>query len=326
MRRLTPRPRRDEKGAVIVMMTAFVLGMVGMAALVVDVGAMLDEKRQLQNGADAAALGLAQYIAQTCPVTASAACTSALQGKADQLAAGNARDGFAKVAPPTANHATQQVTVQTSTLGSGSDTILPHAFGQALSGVRGQTLKAAATATWAGLKTATVIPLTLSNSGFECATNNNTVFDVPQVILFHSQSTGACTPSGNTPGGFGWLKDTTPPASDCNITLSTGNTVQTDSGNPGTPGSCNLLSLVGTDILVPLFDLATCCGNNGTFHIYGFAQFHLTGYRFVASGGGTGGVVPCSPPSTCIGGKFIKFVGIGEYGGPNLGNRVALVS
>ena len=37
--------------------------LVGMAALVVDVGAVVEEKRQLQNGADAAALAVAQSCA-----------------------------------------------------------------------------------------------------------------------------------------------------------------------------------------------------------------------------------------------------------------------
>lgn len=326
MRWLTPRPRRDERGAVIVMMTAFVLGMVGMAALVVDVGAILDEKRQLQNGADAAALGVAQKIAQTCSTGPCGAST--LRAVAEGLANNNARDSNSTVdtVSPSFGPQSQRVTVKVSTKERDGGTILPYWFGQAVTGSPGTKLDATAVATWAGLKQATVIPLTLSKSGFDCATGNNTVFGVDKVILFHSQSTATCAPSGALPGGFGWLKDTSPPANDCTITPSIGNNLQTDSGVPGTPNACNLLPLLGTDILVPLFDLAGGSGVNGMFRIYGFAQFHLTGYRFPPAGGGAGGVVPCSAPSTCLGGRFVKFVGIGEYGGPNLGNRVALVS
>jgi hypothetical protein len=52
-------------------------------------------------------------------------------------------------------------------------------------------------------------------------------------------------------------------------------------------------------------------------------MFHLTGYRFPTQ---TGGVVPCKAPNSCIGGSFVKFVANGDYGGPNLGNRITLIS
>ena len=58
---------RSERGAVLPMVAVLTVAMVGMAALVIDVGALLDERRQLQNGADAAALGVAQLIASSCP-------------------------------------------------------------------------------------------------------------------------------------------------------------------------------------------------------------------------------------------------------------------
>ena len=56
------RARTDEKGIVVVFIAAAVVVLVGMAALVIDVGAIRDEKRQLQNGADAAALAVAQSL------------------------------------------------------------------------------------------------------------------------------------------------------------------------------------------------------------------------------------------------------------------------
>ena len=325
MRRLNPRPRRDEKGAVIVMMTAFVLGMVGMAALVVDVGAILDEKRQLQNGADAAALGLAQYIGQTCPVTASAACTSALQSKADQLAAGNARDGFTKVAAPTANHTTKQVTVRTSTLDSRSDTILPYAFGQALSGVRGQTVKATATASWAGLQTASVVRLTVSRCEFSINTNDGKVFGTPTVILFHRVTTRQCNggvSGASLAGGFGWLDDKLDAnPNDCIVTPSADSTVVSDTGNSN-PAPCQMANYLNKDILLAVFDGVFGVGGNGSYHLYGFTQFHMTGFTFPS--GGSGGV-NCGT-NACLAGHFVKFVPIGDLGGPNVGNLVALVS
>jgi hypothetical protein len=325
MRWLTPRPRRDEKGAVIVMMTAFVLGMVGMAALVVDVGAILDEKRQLQNGADAAALGLAQYIGRNCPVAASAACTSALQSEADQLATGNARDGFTKVAAPTTNHVTKRVTVQTSTLGRGSDPILPYAFGQALSGVKGQTVNATATASWAGLQTASVVRLTLSRCEFSMNTDNGRVFGTPTVILFHRVTTRQCNlgvSGASLAGGFGWLDDRVDGnPNDCIITPSADSTLVSDTGNSN-PANCRMENYLNKDVLLAVFDGVSGSGGNGSYHVYGFTQFHMTGFTFPS--GGSGGV-SCGT-NACLSGHFVKFVPIGDLGGPNVGNLVALVS
>ena len=323
MRRLTRRARRDEKGVVIVLMAAFVVGIVGMAALVVDIGAILDEKRQLQNGADAAALGLAQHIGQTCPITPT--CSPiALQSAAESLARQNAHDGSTKVEAPVADYTTQRVTVRTSTLDGGGGTILPYSFGQAFTGVKGRTVRATAAASWSGLKRASVIPLTLSKCEFDKATSNGTVFEQPTRIVFHTKAE-PCGGGPDLPGGFGWLKDDNDANSnDCNVTPSLGDIVKEDTGVVGTPHSCDMASLLGKDVLFAIYDSFTGSGVNGRYHIYGFAQMRLAGYRFASSN--NGGTVPCSSPDTCVGGYFIRFVPIGDLGGPSLGSRVALVS
>jgi Flp pilus assembly protein TadG len=321
MRRLIPR-RRDEAGAVIVIMAAFTVVMVGMAALVIDVGALHDEKRQLQNGADAAAIGLAQYVGQACPTAVNLACTTAaIQGKADALATANVRDGTTTVVP-TLDYATKRVTVKTNTLGAGGTSIVPFSFAQILTGVKGKAVKATAVASWAGLQTATVVRLTLSRCEFNLATTDGTIFGVQKTIFFHKSSPiCAAGPSGaNLPGGFGWLDDNDSSPNDCSVTLSAADTVGSDTGNSN-PGPCNMATYLGQDILLSIFDVVSGNGSGGSYHIYGFAQLHMTGYAFPA--GGNGGVV-CNKP--CLVGNFIRFVAIGEFGGPNLGNRVSLVS
>ncbi len=90
--------RRAERGAVATIVAVFLAGgvLVGMAAFSVDVGSLLGERRQLQNGADAAALALAQTCSTTparC-TTANASTAAALAGLAD----GNADDGTAALA------------------------------------------------------------------------------------------------------------------------------------------------------------------------------------------------------------------------------------
>ena len=58
MRSLT-RHDDDERGAVLVWVALMLTVLIGVGALVIDAGALYTEKRQLQNGADAAALAVA---------------------------------------------------------------------------------------------------------------------------------------------------------------------------------------------------------------------------------------------------------------------------
>ncbi len=87
MRRL-----RDDDGAVAILVAFLAVALFGFAVLVVDVGALYSERRQLQNGADAAALALAQSCAAT-------SCgTETVQRTTTQpYANGNARDDAANL-------------------------------------------------------------------------------------------------------------------------------------------------------------------------------------------------------------------------------------
>ena len=57
--------RRDERGAIGVLVAIFIGAgvLTGMGALVIDVGQLYQERAELQNGADAAALGVAKSCA-----------------------------------------------------------------------------------------------------------------------------------------------------------------------------------------------------------------------------------------------------------------------
>ena len=61
MRSLT-RHDQDERGAVLVWVALMLVVLLGIGALVIDVGALYAERRQLQNGADAAALAVADGL------------------------------------------------------------------------------------------------------------------------------------------------------------------------------------------------------------------------------------------------------------------------
>jgi hypothetical protein len=289
------RARGDERGAIIVLAAVLIFAMVGMAALVIDVGAILDEKRQLQNGADAAALAL---------VTANAGANSAKVRLETDIG---------------------RVTVVAST-GAGSTGVLPFKFGQILTGKKGQRVQATAVVRWGGIKRTDVIPLTISKCEFDEATIKNTVFDRPRVVLFKTKATKCISSNGSDlPGGFGWVADATP--DDCSVTPSAGGTVGDDTGVRGTPGGCSLPSLLEKDVSLVVYDGTSGTGSNGKYHIYGFANFHITGYQFASERGGT---IACAASESCLAGYFVRStgsIGTGEYGGPNLaGNRVYLIS
>lgn len=65
MKRLLLDRRRRERGGVAVIVAVLLAGgvLIGMLALSVDVGQIMYERRQLQNGADATSLALAQRCA-----------------------------------------------------------------------------------------------------------------------------------------------------------------------------------------------------------------------------------------------------------------------
>jgi Flp pilus assembly protein TadG len=325
MRGLTGRARRDERGAVVLVTAAFSVAMVAIAALVVDVGALHDERRQLQNGADAAALAVAHSCALgTCDSTLAAG-----------LANANARDGAAKVDSVVASVASRKVTVATSTKSSKGGTILPFFFARAVTGSPGQTVHAKATASWSGISKAAAIPLVISACEWAKATNGgttyNTTFTGPvSVILFHTGGQAAldcAAPAGQDfdgdhrlPGGFGWAD-----ASTCGLTFATGSLIAEAKTGASVLPNCNPATLVGTTVLVPIFDDIAGTGTNARYHIEGFAALRVTGYRFPST---TGGVAPCSSPATCIGGYFTRFVTPADAtGGPDLGaSNVILVS
>lgn len=70
----------DDSGAVAVIVAVLAVAVFGFAALAIDVGALYQERRQLQNGADAAALSVAQGCAE-------GACDAAILDASDYVTA-----------------------------------------------------------------------------------------------------------------------------------------------------------------------------------------------------------------------------------------------
>lgn len=112
MRRLT---LSNDAGAVTLLVGVLLVPLLGAAALALDIGALYLERRELQNGADAAALAIAQDCAAD-PSSAGCTATNALP-TAREYANSNSRDGFSSVADDGVifDYAENKVTVLTST-------------------------------------------------------------------------------------------------------------------------------------------------------------------------------------------------------------------
>jgi Flp pilus assembly protein TadG len=286
MRRITVR-RRDERGAMLILLTAFCVVMVGMAALVIDIGSLLDEKRQLQNGADAGALAIAQSCAM------GPTCNATLAGP---LANSNSRDNDSAAAP-SLDVANKTVVVRTTTR-TGGTSILPYSFGQILSGVSGKEVQAESTAKWAFAGRAMALPLTISPCD-KGQLQVGTQWTINLGIGF-----GACE-GRDAPGAFGWL------SRPCQSPMVVGEEILVDPGASG--AKCLTPSTIGTIVFLPVFLTTNGLSGSGTrYRIAGFAALRLTGWGFA---GDTSPTLPAGCAKPCIAGTFVNYVLADQVGG-----------
>ena len=177
---MTPAHQRDRGAVALVVAVLFgSMALLGCAALTLDVGSMSLERRQLQNGADAAAASAVIDCATTasCPLVTSA--TDPKMGRLRALANGNAADGATAVGrvdgaaavcgagrselpscaavagsqlrdcPPVTPPPSQFVRVYTQTSRpDGGNTLLPSAFAEAIAGPAGTRHQACAAYAW----------------------------------------------------------------------------------------------------------------------------------------------------------------------------------
>jgi hypothetical protein len=336
MRRLTRR-REGERGAVTVLV-AVLLGhavLLGVAALVVDVGQIYAEREELRSGADAAATAIAKACAAG-PTTCDPAHIA--QTYADR----NAKDGRSAVTvicgrgwnlptcgAPAGNltacigaapAAGEYVEVRTATQ-IGVSLVLPPVFARTFAGnqgVEGTRVAACARATvvagW--IPTAMVAPaLTVEGCFWTDHTDEGAHYDGVEryLPLKGADSTSDCrgAPSNgqNGPGNFGWLDHD----GDCqsSLSLTGGGYYDGDSGN-NTDAACAALVDRYIDARVamplPLFDVYTGQGSNLRYHLRGFAAFMVTGYKF--SGQSRASRLTrlnlCSGNKRCIYGYFLQ--------------------
>jgi Putative Flp pilus-assembly TadE/G-like len=328
MRRLTQHRTDGERGAAGVLVAVMMLVIIGAGALAVDVGQIYAERAQLQNGADAGAIA----VAQACHATG---CSQAeAEAVAGALANGNSNDGQSNVSEIDLS-VPDQVTVRTTTQ-NGSNSFLSKLFASVLNAPPA-TVGAFAIASAEPPSGGKGFPLAISDNCFNLSDASPT----GQVQKISYKPGGTCTgPSGTQiPGGWGWLDQSSP----CEADTETGaNQIGSDPGNNPPSGCSAVLDqwkstiLAGGEVKVafPIFDDATNQGQNGQFHIIGYATFKIWGWKFgnnhayefrnTATDPGMTSSLACSAGNNrCIIGQFVKFESIdtfiGSGGGADLG-------
>jgi Flp pilus assembly protein TadG len=350
-RRVRTRWRRlcgDDRGAVAALVVILLAGgvLLGAGALVIDVGQLYSERAQLQNGADAAALAVAQGCA-----TGPATCDASTAGTSQSYANRNALDGAAAVSLVCGNNGsgklagcpastgaltdcpaapaagTRYVDVHTATRTAGGGTLLPPALARTLvgnGGYAGSTVIACARAGWGSPSSATGLALTLSYCEWSSATAGGTSYGTPppyppnplppstveRSVQLHG-SGNACSGGASgwdLPGGFGWLDD---PAGNCSTTVDVNN-IYHDNTGASSGNSCKTALAAArasrTVVFIPVYDGAGGSGHNGYYHLKGFAAFVVTGYNLpgLSAASWLSGKSYCKGSDKCVYGYFTQ--------------------
>jgi Flp pilus assembly protein TadG len=340
---------RQERGAIGVLVGILIGGgvLIGMGALVVDVGQLYQNRAELQNGADGGALAVARSCAQgTCASTdakyyAGANAKSGVAGVnlvcgSGSLGACPASTGKIYDCPTSPLAGTNYVDVHTQTLTASGSSLLPPTFARTLLGngnYQGTTVYACAQAEWGAPSVATASSITVSACGWATATGNGSSFapappypanPLPkaaqdQVLKLTTDSaSGTCS-------AFNWTAQT----SGCSASFS-GN-FAAYSGT-GVPTNCaSVLSSSQTHktvILVPVYTDGSMCGQgqSATYMLEGFAAFVVTGYHLpgYTASDWLNSANNCTGSAECINGYFTQAIvpAAGTVGGQAMGASI----
>ncbi|WP_197467038.1 pilus assembly protein TadG-related protein [Agromyces sp. NDB4Y10] len=285
-----------ELGTVAVWVALSMIPILAFMAVVADVGMLYWEKGQLQNGADAAALAVAQECAAE-----PASCSGIAGGVATEMAGFNANDDQANaaIAHLEVNGRAGKVTVESSTLNSEGVTVA-HPFASLI--VPGATtVDADATAEWGQPVAGNTLALAIDQCEFELSPPE----EGDLIMLRYDQNAQNASACQDARGGFGWLE-----SANCRADISVDGWVGVTTGNnPGGSGCTEnyIMSLIGTTVVVPIFDAYRGTGDNTEYHIVAFAALELLDYRI--SGDDRVELPPgCSGQCRGIQARFVELV------------------
>jgi Flp pilus assembly protein TadG len=270
-----------ERGAISVLVAILMVTLLGFTALAVDVGMLYAERTQLRNGADSAALAIAQRCARNVD-DPDCSTTSAL---ARSLVNSNARDDASNIADLVLDKAAGTVKVTAGAQEAGQAPNRVSLFFARALGFNDAAVTAGATVQW-GRPVAgpTAFPIAFS----VCQVKFHVDGGMQLLVSHGSKTETTCNygPSGAVvPGGFGWLKR----ASDtCAGIVNAGAWAPTDPGN-SYPGVCDdqlrawaadITAGKDVTVLLPIFDQVEGTGSSTTYKLISFAAFVVKGWSF----------------------------------------------
>ncbi|ALV42655.1 pilus assembly protein TadG [Pseudarthrobacter sulfonivorans] len=304
MRRLTPsKPRNDgERGAVSVIVALMLVALLAFGAIAVDVGMLYAERTQLRNGADAAALA----IAQKCSRDLNDPDCSTSSSLAADLNNGNATDGLSHIKSTVLHKTNRTVTVTVGAQEAGHSPNEVSLFFARVLGMNTAEVTASSSAQWGTpSKGPAILPLAIAYCRMDLTAGSPS--GSVQVL---EQAVNDC---GGIPGGFGWIGNT---GTTCAVTVTAGLADNTGIWFPSDTGASAPTVCTAADfsqmndqtVLLPLYDLATGEGSAGKYYVKGFAAFHVTGYHFADISWTNGAKVA----NKTIRGYFVRFVSLSE--------------
>jgi hypothetical protein len=327
VRRLTINKATNERGAISVIVAILLVTLLGFVAIAVDVGVIYSERAQLQNGADASAIALAQKCAKD---TTDAGC-STTSSLATSLANQNALDGMSKVYSIQLDKTARKVSVITAAKETGgADNSVSLFFADVL-GIPSKEVGARASAEWGSPKAGrTAFPLAFSI----CQVKDH-VDGTLQLLQDHGNNANEdCNygPSGAAvAGGFGWLA---PDPEKCGGTIDlalseggsdTGNNAPTHCSADLTKWASEITAGRKIVVLLPVFNNVTGTGSGAIYSLISFAAFEVTGWKFSGNSGlpyefrsekstTTGVTTATECKGNCRGiiGSFIKYVSLAD--------------
>lgn len=326
MRRLNPGTKvlASERGAVSVIVAMMLVVLLGCGAMAVDVAMMYSERAQLRNGADAAALA----VAQKCAKNASDLNCSDSSSLAGSLANSNANDGLSNIKSIALSKTNRTVTATVGAQEAGHTPNQVSLFLARALGFNSTEVNAPSTVGWGSPeKGPAVFPITVSI----CQVRGQT--GVMQLLQLHGKNQNAdCNygPSGAAvQGGFGGLKQD---PGQCGALIDIKASAGTAGGSTGVdpPSNCEALlngwaadMNAGKDVIVllPIFNAVTGTGSGAVYGLTTFAAFKVAGWKV----GNTGlpytfhnrypdvpAALECREPCRGIIGSFVQYVSLAQ--------------
>ena len=323
-RRLALKLLRGDERGVVGLVVGMLLGTVllGLSALVIDVGQLYEERAQLQSGADAAALAVAKLcIDSTC--TPSSALSTAqtyandnasdgssgigtICGSGGTLTACGTSSGAMTACPSPPASGTNYVDVNTSTKTSGGATVIAPLFAGELLGnssYSGTTVQACSQVEWSGsgsgggstysgIFTAFTTPACQwdkqSSAGYiygspPSVSLPSSSYDM-KLTLSYGGGTGCSTESSGSdgPGTFGWITETGGCTEDPPLATTYSVHTSTTSADCNTPLYDDAQNK--SLIYIPVYTSVSGSGTSAVYNVKGAAAFVVTGYNVPGTG------------------------------------------